>query len=117
MHAALQIGYMAILETIDPAVYRELLSALPGALDDLGAAQVLYLSLDIELTHAIDLVVHRQGFKIRAITAVKFAHAVQPIIDHTALTAGHRGANTAAPVMTDDHDVLDLENINRELNH
>ena len=55
--------------------------------------------------------------RIAACFAGDVLHVAQPVVDQAERLAVERGAHAAAAVVADDDDVLDLQHVDRELQH
>ena len=89
-------------------MYRNLLTSLPSALQNFGAAQTVYLGFHVELAHAIDLIFQREVVKRIPVVVVLFAHRVQPVIYHATFASHHGGLNAPATIVTDNHNMADF---------
>jgi hypothetical protein len=58
-----------------------------------------------------------KGIEQRLMAGMHVLHVAQPEVGESDALVVERGVHTAAAVMADDHDVLDLEHIDGELDH
>src|SRR5579884_2927850 len=94
------------------------LSISPGALHNDVRCDVSYLPDNVKLAQTVEAG-SRIGdcVKLVDVLMADLADWMQPMVYKAAPLAVHRGAYAAASVMAHHNDVLDLQNVNRELQH
>ncbi len=96
----------------------ERLVAAPRVLDDRGAGDVAHLLHHVELGQPIDAGVDIGQFEqLGVVRFLHVLHVLQPVVDQAMRGAVERGTNAAAAVVAADDHVLDLQHVNRELQH
>src|SRR5258706_2223347 len=113
-----QVGHQAVAQGIDPAVDAERLAARPGVLDEDVRGDVGDLADDVELAQPLEpaaLVADR--LELGAVGGEDLADRVQPVVDQAPALAVARGCDPAAAIVADHQDVLDLDDVDRELQH
>ena len=108
---------MAVLEAVNPAVYGQLLATRPGILDDGVVADINYLFQNIEFAESVVTFFDRQAVYVGQMFVMHIVHMAQPQIDDADAGPVKCGQHAAAAVVADDHDVLDLEDIDGVLDH
>src|SRR5262245_27028597 len=96
----------------------ERLSLRPTLLDKNDGRDVSHLSDDIEFAQAVEAgMAFRHKPELVMMLLVELADRMQPVINEPAPPAVDRCAHAAAAIVTDDQDVLHLEDIDGELEH
>ncbi len=98
-------------EAVDPAVDFEFLAAGPGVLDDAGLFDVAGLVEDVELAEEVFLGFLLEAGEALGLPEVDAADVAEPVVDEAELLIQQRGADAAAAVVADDHDVLHFEDL------
>src|SRR5262249_1882411 len=96
----------------------EILPASPRVQHEDVGRDVLDLLDHIELAQTVEpaaLVVN--GAKLAAVRSRQLANGMQPMVDETTTSAVDGGADTAAAIMPNHHDVLHLEHVDGKLEH
>ena len=113
-----EIAEEPVLKAIDPAVDGQRLAAGPGVPHDRGLADVGHLFDDVEFAEPIGTC----GIvgKIQETTLVFLAHILdmaEPVVGEADSFAAEHGADAAAAIVSDDHDVFHAQHIDRVLDH
>ncbi len=112
-----QIMHQAILETIDPAVDRELLPRAPGVVHYGGLADVNNLLQHIEFTEQVGPLMLLKQIDKGVVLVSDILNMAQPVIDQSKLLIVQGSLNTAAAVVTAHDNVLYLEDFNGVLQY
>src|SRR5574343_276901 len=106
-----EVVHQAVLQAIDPAVDGQPLAARPGIFDDRGIAQADDLFQHVQLAQAGMALCFRQAVDQGGVFGMYLLDVVQPEVDDADPRLVQGGGDTAAVVVADDHDVLDLQHI------
>lgn len=114
--ADVQVAQQSVTQTVNPTVYRQLLTAFPGVLDDRRAADAAHLFDYIQLAEPvqpIDGVVDAR--EIRFMTVHHVLHVTQPVVDQAKAKILHRRIDAATAVVAADDHVADFQYIDGKL--
>ena len=103
------------MEAIDQTVDGELLSARPRRVDHRRLAHVQRLLDHIELAQTIEGRLRRAVRQGACMSLTNGIDVTKPVVDEPELRALEDGSNAAAPVMSRDNHVLDLQHVDRVL--
>src|SRR5438094_496266 len=116
--ADVQITQPAVVQSVNPAMHRQLLSALPDVTHDGSLAYIEYLFDDVQLTEPVAPVRFvAPARESHRVFVAHVPHMAQPVVNQTQPVAAQGGAHAAATVMAAYDDVFDLQHIHGELHH
>src|SRR5690606_9277371 len=101
-----------VIQTVSPAVQRELGSLLPGILNDRCFGKIINAFHNVQLHQAVGLLIKiRDTFELAGMKTIHVFDMTQPIIDQPELLIRQGGSHTATTVMTTDDNVSHLKYI------
>ena len=108
IYGDIKIRQQAIVDTVNPAMNRDILSSGPSILNDIGATDIADLLDDVEFTQTIEPVLFIELIEFRAMKTVDISDVPQPVIDEPEPLVTHRGFHTTTAIVTDNHDVFNI---------
>ena len=113
----LEVLHEAVAHGVGPAVHVQFLATLPGVLHDGGLADIHDLFDDVELAEAIGPLFVGQGVEVHGVFEADVLDVAQPVVDEAEAAIGQRGRDTTTAIVADHEDVLDLQEVDREMEH
>jgi hypothetical protein len=114
----IEIAEQAVGDIVDPAVDGEGMAARPRIYDGARARDIFDLFDHIELAQTRSATFRfADGVQLRFVFLAQIVNRAQPVVDQTVLLMFKSRVHAAASVMSTNDDVLDAQNIDRELQH
>ena len=106
------------MECVNKTMHRQGLAALPGILNDAVLGHMVNLLNHVELAQPIHPILNVCDLiKDRLMEVTHVLDVTQPVGDQTGTFVQQGRTDTATAIMADHHDVLDLQHLDRKLQH
>ena len=107
-----------VVETVDPAVESDLLLTRPRITDHRRLPHVHHLVDHIELAQPVEPnFLCWKSSELVLVSVADILHVPEPVVDQPILAVAKRSSNASATIVPHDHDVLDAQDIDGELDH
>ena len=110
-----QNGDQPLIEAVNPAVNRNLLTPCPSVFQNGRAGDVFGLMHDVQFAKAINSRLRFERLQFGVVFAAKGANARQPVVDHAMTNIVEGSFDPTTTVVTAYDDVTDLEDLDRVL--